>query len=127
MQRDSFNYEYPLSPAQEAEVEREANQRERRRRIAQVKDWARLVVRALGTSDQKPAWGSTVKQAVVQVLRQSLPSASPMDVDRFEDALREISEDSSRAGRAAGVLLDSPAHLSALEQAVKVVRAARTR
>jgi hypothetical protein len=127
MPHGEFDYPYPFSEHQEAEAARVAAKLERKRRIAEVKAWAALCVRALGTSDQKPAWGSTVKQAVVQVLRQSLPSATPMDVDRFEDALREISEDSSRAGRAAGALLDSPAHLSALEQAVKVVRAARTR
>jgi hypothetical protein len=123
-----FDYPYPLPPEQEAEVERLAAQRERKRKIAEVKAWARLVVRALGTKDEKPAWGLVVKQAVIQAFRLSLPSAAPMDVDRFEDTLREIAGGNAlQSGRAAGVLFDDKPKLSALEHGVRVVHTARAK
>lgn len=128
MPHGEFDYPYPLPPEQEAEVERLAAQRERKRRIAEVKAWARLVVRALGTADEKPAWGLVVKQAVMQTLRLTLPSAAPMDVDRFEDMLREVAGGNAvQSGRTAGVLFDDKAKLSALEHGVRVVHAARSK
>jgi hypothetical protein len=121
-----FDYPYPLDQAQEAEAERLTAERERGRRLAEVKLWALLCVRALGRDGEKPEWGGTVRQAVLQAFRQSLPIGStPMDLDRFEEALRQVAADRGASARAAGVLLDNAPQLSALEHGMKIVQAAR--
>ena len=128
MTREKFDYPYPYSEDQEREAERVSAQRERKQRVEEVQTKAALVVRALG-SKGKPEWGAQLREAVLQAIRQSLPTGTtPMDVDRFEDALKEIAGGHPLAAtRAAGQLLDERDRLWALDQAAKVVRVARSR
>jgi regulator of protease activity HflC (stomatin/prohibitin superfamily) len=112
-----FDYPYPLNESQEAEAERLAAQRERRRRIVEVIGAAELVLRAIGTAEPRrlPEWGTEVRQEVILELRDDFPD--------YEQILQRVTE--LQTGRVAGQVLDDAVRLSALERAERAITKAR--